>query len=75
MIELCGISKVYKHVFRGPVHAVRDVSLTVEPGQLVALTGPQGAGKTTLLRILGLRSGQVVLDRQVRGSGRTPMPA
>ncbi|MFD9133218.1 ABC transporter ATP-binding protein [Streptomyces bottropensis] len=33
-------------------HLLRDASLTVHPGRLVALTGPSGAGKTTLLRAL-----------------------
>ncbi len=36
----------------GPVEAVKDVSLTVEPGQIFGLLGPNGAGKTTTLRCL-----------------------
>jgi len=46
-----------------------DVSLTLEPGQLLALLGPNGAGKTTLLRcMLGLvasSTGQVRLDDDI----------
>jgi branched-chain amino acid transport system ATP-binding protein len=33
----------------GQIEAVRDVSLTIEPGQIVTVIGPNGAGKTTLL--------------------------
>src|SRR5438093_4753051 len=36
----------------GPRLAVDDVSLTVGPGEIVGLLGPNGSGKTTILRIL-----------------------
>jgi ABC-2 type transport system ATP-binding protein len=42
-----GLRKSY-----GPVRAVRDVSFTVQAGEIVALLGPNGAGKTTTLEIL-----------------------
>jgi NitT/TauT family transport system ATP-binding protein len=41
----------------GPVEALRDISFTVERGELLALVGPSGCGKSTLLRIVaGLRA-------------------
>ncbi|MBP5277798.1 MAG: ABC transporter ATP-binding protein [Prevotella sp.] len=46
-IEVNGISKHY-----GKVHALRDVSFTVEKGEVFGIIGPDGAGKTSLYRIL-----------------------
>jgi multiple sugar transport system ATP-binding protein len=38
--------------FRGGVEAVRDLSLTVEPGEFIVLVGPSGCGKSTVLRLI-----------------------
>ncbi len=65
MITVQDLHKTY-HRGGGDVHALRGVDLTVEPGQLVVLTGRSGAGKTTLLHLVaGLRRadrGSVTVD-------------
>ncbi len=36
----------------GPVHALKDVTLAIEPGEFVSFIGPSGCGKTTFLRVI-----------------------
>ena len=51
------------HVRYGAVHAVRDVSITVDEGKSVALIGSNGAGKSSVLKgILGLAPAEGVIN-------------
>ena len=64
MLEVQGIAVRY-----GALEAVRDVSFTVEPGQIVALVGANGAGKSTTLKAL---MGMLPLARgHLRWNGET----
>ena len=51
-VRTAGIWKTF-HQEAEEVHAVRDVSLTIERGEFTALAGPSGSGKTTLLNLIG----------------------
>ena len=52
-VRLENISKIYKDPKTGkPFYAVKDTSLTIEPGSFVTLLGPSGCGKTTTLRMI-----------------------
>lgn len=66
MIELKNVSKRYKQT-----EALKNVSLSLKPGQIIGILGPNGSGKTTLIKILNglLRdySGEVLIDNQSVG--------
>ncbi|GGN94024.1 ABC transporter ATP-binding protein [Saccharibacillus kuerlensis] len=51
-IEIRNLNKVFK-TKQHALHALNDVSLTIEKGEMVAIMGTSGSGKTTLLHILG----------------------
>ncbi|HVK60225.1 MAG TPA: cell division ATP-binding protein FtsE [Bdellovibrionales bacterium] len=48
---MISFSHVYK-TYPGPVHALRGISLEIQKGEFIFLTGPSGAGKTTLFRMI-----------------------
>ena len=54
LIELAGVSKQYPAPRKGaePVHAVRDVTLSIDAGEIVGIVGYSGAGKSTLVRLI-----------------------
>ena len=61
IVETRALSRDYE-MAGGTVHALTDVDLRIERGQLIALRGRSGSGKTTFLSLVG------ALDRPTRGS-------
>lgn len=67
IISTKNLSKVYNPE-TVPVHALRDVSISVNSGEFTSIVGPSGSGKTTLLNMIGgldkPTSGNVIVDGQ-----------
>ncbi|MFO1207711.1 MAG: ATP-binding cassette domain-containing protein [Amaricoccus sp.] len=63
IVEMRGVSKAF-----GPVQALRDVTLTLGPGEVLGLVGDNSAGKSTLMKILTgayqRDSGDILVDGQ-----------
>jgi putative ABC transport system ATP-binding protein len=53
LVKLAGVHKHYRNGV-GCVHALHDINLTVESGEMIAVCGPSGHGKTTLLNLIAL---------------------
>ena len=63
LLELSGLGREFRSP-TGRIAILRDINLTIHPGEFVAIMGPSGSGKSTLMNILGC------LDRPSTGSYR-----
>ena len=68
MIELKHVSKTFDSGTAGGVDALKDVSLTIEDGDIYGIIGMSGAGKSTLVRCINLlekpTSGEIIVNGQ-----------
>ncbi|WP_281739130.1 methionine ABC transporter ATP-binding protein [Acidaminococcus fermentans] len=67
MIELQHIDKIY-HTSSGDLHALKDINLIINEGEIFGIIGLSGAGKSTLVRCINMlekpTSGKVIVDGQ-----------
>lgn len=68
MITINHISKTYHPKGGAPVPALQDLSLHVDKGEFVAITGVSGSGKSTLLHVIGgmdkIDEGEILVDNE-----------
>jgi len=68
IVECIAVNKIY-HQGQLEVHALKNINLSINKGDFVAVAGPSGSGKTTLLNLIGgldsVDSGSIVLDGNV----------
>ncbi|MEK3987646.1 ATP-binding cassette domain-containing protein [Paenibacillus sp. FSL K6-3166] len=60
ILDISGMSKKY-----GSLHALQDITFSVEPGEWVSIMGSSGSGKSTMLNMIGLMdkpTGEVQID-------------
>ena len=64
MIQICHLSKVFEGASAN--HALRDITLSIEDGEIYGIIGASGAGKSTLVRCINLlerpTSGRIIID-------------
>jgi len=67
MIELKNVSKIY-HTETIETTAINDISLKINKGDFLSITGPSGSGKSTLLNLIGLldspTSGDIIVNKE-----------
>lgn len=68
-MEKLELKSVYKYYVRGTVEAVKDVSLSLKSGELLAILGPSGCGKSSTLRMIAgiedITKGEIYLDGEI----------
>jgi len=77
MIELININKIYNLNKNDQVHALKDINLSINEGELIILKGSSGSGKSTILSLIAAlnkpTSGEVIVDGKKISSFRSEL--
>jgi lipoprotein-releasing system ATP-binding protein len=68
ILQVNSLGKRYASSGTGVVEVFRDITFTIKPGEIAALTGPSGSGKSTLLNLIGTldnpTSGEIIVEEK-----------
>ncbi|MBI1879490.1 MAG: ABC transporter ATP-binding protein, partial [Chloroflexi bacterium] len=68
VVSIQNVNKIFGEGASNQVHALKDISLVIQPNEFISLIGPSGCGKSTLLRVIsdliGVTSGQVAINNK-----------
>ncbi|HWH08360.1 MAG TPA: ATP-binding cassette domain-containing protein, partial [Candidatus Thermoplasmatota archaeon] len=73
LVDLRGVSRVYGQG-ESAVHALRDVTFGMAPGEFVSVVGPSGSGKSTLLHLVGLVDSPTAGEQRFEGRDVARLP-
>lgn len=74
VVSIQNVNKIFGEGTANQVHALKDISLVIEPNEFISFIGPSGCGKSTLLRIIGdltgISAGQVSINNKTAHQAR-----
>jgi NitT/TauT family transport system ATP-binding protein len=74
VVSLQNVNKIFGEGTVNQVHALRDISLVIQPNEFISFIGPSGCGKSTLLRIIGdltgISAGKVSINNKTAHQAR-----
>lgn len=74
VVAIQNVNKIFGEGTANQVHALKDISLVIQPNEFISFIGPSGCGKSTLLRIIGdltgISSGQLSINNKTAHQAR-----
>ncbi|GIK41888.1 MAG: sulfonate ABC transporter ATP-binding lipoprotein [Chloroflexota bacterium] len=74
VVSIQNVNKIFGEGTANQVHALKDISLVIQPNEFISLIGPSGCGKSTLLRIIGdltgISAGKVSINNKTAHQAR-----
>jgi NitT/TauT family transport system ATP-binding protein len=74
VVSIQNVNKIFGEGTANQVHALKDISLVIQPNEFISFIGPSGCGKSTLLRIIGdltgISAGKISINNKTAHQAR-----